>query len=75
MQRERERESTCISFARGPDLTLVSTAVARFHSQTVELKNGGEWEIVDSSEAVAAAEEDDAAQIGALIPNGSTPAA
>ena len=54
-------------------LIASSTAVERFHSQTVELKGGGDWEVVDSSDAVAAAEAADAAQrIGSLIPNGST---
>ena len=44
----------------------------RFHSQTVELKGGGDWEIVDTSEAAeAAAAEAAASPIGALIPNGS----
>ena len=45
----------------GVDLTcVVSTAVERFHTQTVELKGSGEWEIVDSGEVVPAVEDADA---------------
>eukprot|EP01043_Picozoa_sp_COSAG02_P065628 COSAG02_NODE_9961_length_2064_cov_1.186768_3_plen_111_part_00 len=39
---------------------VASTAVERFHTQTVELKGSGEWEIIDSGEVVAAVEDADA---------------